>query len=417
MRENARPTHSASGFDVLAIISLLANMHIKNFTAILKVAEICNIDCDYCYYYNIGDESWREYPPYMDDETMQLIIRRLRELAQTHKVDVFRLVLHGGEPMMAKVDRLTSFVTRAREQLAELATVQFAIQTNGTILSPEWLSFFETNRITVGVSIDGPAEAHDQHRRTKQGKPTHKAVETFLSTCGSLAEKKRLHRLGTITVIDRALDVPRTVAYLQCQPGLSGMSFVMPDNEVNNILFNRATAVEYASTLIDIYNANVLERRIRNKEVLKFMSKLQPGNDEPKGVEGEIEYVGVTIQSNALMKVNEELIATGSWRKSFPSADLRITAVVSYLQSSAFSEYLRYTDRLPSKCEGCKWANVCRGGSMQERRNPTNGFNERSVFCESYQQLYDYMFADLVRHGYPEEKLRERLLLQSATVA
>jgi len=392
-------------------------MHFKNFTAILKVSEVCNIDCDYCYYYNIGDDSWREYPAYMDDESMQLIISRLRELAQTHKVDVFRLVLHGGEPMMAKVDRLTRFVTSAREQLRELATVQFAIQTNGAIMSPEWLSFFEEHRITVGVSIDGPAEAHDQHRRTKQGKPTHELVEGFLSTCGSLAEQKKLHRLGTITVIDRSLDVPGTVKYLQGQPGLSGMSFIMPDNEVNNILFNRSTAAEYASVLIDIYNANVLERRIRSKEVLKFMSKLQPGNDEPAGVEGEIEYIGVTIQSNALMKVNEELIATGSWRKNFPSADLRTTTVESYLQSPAFEEYLGYTERLPSKCEGCKWAKVCRGGSMQERRNPNNGFNERSVFCESYQQLYDYMYADLVRHGYPEEKLRERLFSDAATVA
>ena len=163
-------------------------MHIKNFTAILKVSEVCNIDCDYCYYYNIGDDSWREYPAYMDDESMQLIIQRLRELALAHKVDVFRLVLHGGEPMMSKVERLARFVATAREQLSELATVQFAIQTNGTIISPEWLSFFETNRITVGVSIDGPAEAHDEHRRTKQGKPTHELVESFLSErrCTSL---------------------------------------------------------------------------------------------------------------------------------------------------------------------------------------------------------------------------------------
>lgn len=51
------------------------------------------------------------------------------------------------------------------EATAELGyTVTNAIQTNGTRLTPEWLSFLKRNKWGVGVSIDGPRELHDRHR-------------------------------------------------------------------------------------------------------------------------------------------------------------------------------------------------------------------------------------------------------------
>ncbi|WDM67685.1 hypothetical protein K6978_19950 [Xanthomonas cucurbitae] len=82
-------------------------------TVLLKVASRCNIDCTYCYVYNMGDEGWRGMPALMSDATVDALCQRLSELAlaQARK---FAIVLHGGEPMMMGPRRLKKLLTALR---------------------------------------------------------------------------------------------------------------------------------------------------------------------------------------------------------------------------------------------------------------------------------------------------------------
>ena len=72
--------------------------------------------------------------------------------------------------------RPLSFYKRAMELQRKYAngrTIDNCIQTNGTLLTDEWVPVFQrkTNWL-VGVSIDGPQEFHDEYRKNKQGKPS-----------------------------------------------------------------------------------------------------------------------------------------------------------------------------------------------------------------------------------------------------
>jgi uncharacterized protein len=55
-------------------------------------------------------------------------------------------------------------------------SVQYTIQTNGTLLDAEWCAFFREHRVLVGLSIDGPREQHDAYRVDKGGHPTFDKV-------------------------------------------------------------------------------------------------------------------------------------------------------------------------------------------------------------------------------------------------
>lgn len=381
---------------------------VRHFAAILKVAEVCNIDCDYCYYYNLGDESWKQYPAYMPEDIYDTICDRFEELLSTHDVGNLQLVFHGGEPMMAHRERLEQFIKQATVRLGSKTKLSFSIQTNGTILSEEWIKFFSQTGVQVGVSIDGPAEYHDVHRKTKQKRPTFKLVEEFLNRCRAAADASEMERVGTITVIDPKRDLRRIVRYLQEQFDLKSMSFLLPDSAVSDILFDDDMADRYGELLIALYEESACDPRIRSREILKFLSRVKVDATIDGSTDDHL-HIGVTIQSNGHMKVNEELIPTGTWRKNFPYIDLKQETIASFINHPRFQAYLSASATVPAKCRACRWAEVCRGGSLQERKRPKDDFNERSVFCRSYIQLYEHMYADLKKYGFPAALLDQRL--------
>jgi uncharacterized protein len=44
---------------------------------IVKIASRCNINCDYCYEYNLGDENWRSQPVRMAQATLNTLAARI----------------------------------------------------------------------------------------------------------------------------------------------------------------------------------------------------------------------------------------------------------------------------------------------------------------------------------------------------
>ena len=66
---------------------------------------------------------------------------------------------HGGEPLL----RPMSFYRRALELQRRYARgrhVDNCLQTNGTLLTDEWCSFFRDEGFLIGISIDGPRRLH-----------------------------------------------------------------------------------------------------------------------------------------------------------------------------------------------------------------------------------------------------------------
>src|SRR5689334_7773466 len=109
-------------------------------TFLCKVASRCNLDCDYCYMYHHVDQSWRDRPRFMSDETVTALARNLADYASETKIGEITVLLHGGEPLLAGEKRIVRFCQNLRDALEpQSTTVVFAMQTNGVLLSPRWL--------------------------------------------------------------------------------------------------------------------------------------------------------------------------------------------------------------------------------------------------------------------------------------
>ncbi len=131
---------------------------------ILKMTTACNLNCSYC---SEGDQPSRRMP----EEIFFKLVNELPPLLDRLPTRDAEFLFHGGEPLLYGRENLTRLIEYAREHLSEYH-IKFLMQTNGTLVDDDWIEFFKTNEIGVGVSLDGYPEIHDQFRRTKDDRPT-----------------------------------------------------------------------------------------------------------------------------------------------------------------------------------------------------------------------------------------------------
>lgn len=133
---------------------------------------ICNLDCTYCFF--LSKEQL--YPGdrfRMSDDLMRTWIT---QVIDGHRTPEITIALQGGEPTLMGLDFMRRVVAHARSVAGPGRTVEFTLQTNGTLLDDEWCAFLAAEQVLVGLSLDGPPAVHDAYRVDKQGRPTYERV-------------------------------------------------------------------------------------------------------------------------------------------------------------------------------------------------------------------------------------------------
>ena len=114
-----------------------------------SVGAACNLRCRYCYYLEKKD-LYHSPLQLMSNETLELFVKEYIQAQTTPEV---LFIWHGGEPLLRPI----SFYERVLElqrRYADGRRIDNCIQTNGTLVNPEWCQFFKRNNFLVGVSID-----------------------------------------------------------------------------------------------------------------------------------------------------------------------------------------------------------------------------------------------------------------------
>jgi uncharacterized protein len=147
---------------------------------VVKIHSRCDLSCDYCYMYEMADQSWRDQPRRMSPEVAEHAASRIGEHARTHRTPSVELILHGGEPLLAGRELITRLVRATREAAGSGVRVNSRVQTNAVGLNDSYLRVFRELGVQVGISLDGSADAHDRHRRFPSGRGSYAAVSAGL---------------------------------------------------------------------------------------------------------------------------------------------------------------------------------------------------------------------------------------------
>ena len=112
----------------------------------------CNLDCSYCFF--LSKEML--YPGSRFRMADELLEQYIRQLIEAHQAPHVSIAWQGGEPTLMGVDffrRATEYVEKHRRPGM---TIEYTIQTNGTLIDDEFAAFFKQHDYLVGISIDGP---------------------------------------------------------------------------------------------------------------------------------------------------------------------------------------------------------------------------------------------------------------------
>ena len=137
------------------------------------VGAACNLGCSYCYYSEQPSGGKGNTMPLMPDDLLERYI--IQHIESTAESTVF-FSWHGGEPLLAGLDFYRKVIEIQKKHLPPDRQLINGIQTNGTLIDEDWCRFLAGERFLVGISIDGPPQLHNIHRKTRAGDDSFERV-------------------------------------------------------------------------------------------------------------------------------------------------------------------------------------------------------------------------------------------------
>jgi uncharacterized protein len=352
---------------------------------VLKVHQRCNLACTYCYVYESPDQTWRRRPRVMSDEIWRATAGRISEHAAAHGLKEIRVVLHGGEPLLAGPANLRRHVSDLRRTLPPGCEASVTMQTNGVGLTDKALTELAIENIMVGVSVDGTAADHDRHRVFRNGRGSHDATVRALQ---NLKIKSHLYA-GILCTIDPATDPMDTWhALLSHRP--PAIDLLLPHTN-----WAQPPSHPVAPWLIRVFDEWYAQRP-RTTRVRLFedvMSLLLGGSSGS-------EQVGLSPVVVAVVESDGDIEQVDALKSAYPEA----SGTGRNVLTDAFDAVLDHpgvvarqigVEALADGCRSCPVHRVCGGGHYAHRYRPGDGFRNPTVYCADMNRLIRHVSARL----------------------
>jgi uncharacterized protein len=358
---------------------------------IVKIHSRCDLACDYCYMYEMADQSWRDRPRRMSIETAEQTAARIGEHARDHGIADLTLILHGGEPLLAGQELIWHLATATRKRSGPDVRVSVHIQTNAVGLTESYLRLFAELGIRIGVSLDGAADAHNRHRRFASGRGSHTAVMAGLARL--LQDEFRQLFSGLLCTIDPRSDPVETYeALLAFHP--PRVDFLLPHGTWDAPPPGRTpdpADTPYADWLIRVferwYTSPETDVRLFSEIMRLLLGGISSG--EAVGLAPArmvvVETDGWIEQTDNMKAAYHGAATTGLHVSRDPFDAALLLPGVAAQQIGARG--------LAATCRACPVHRVCGGGIYTHRYRSGSGFANPSVYCPDLIRLIAHIRA------------------------
>ena len=350
---------------------------------IIKIASGCNLNCSYCYVYNLADQSWRSKPPTMSEEIFSLTINAIERYARSTGSKRISILFHGGEPCLVGVARFRRMCDEIKRRGEGSLGIDLSIQTNATLIDREWADAFLEHQVDVGISLDGPRDVNDKARVDHKRRGSYDRIVDGIRLVMDAGVPT-----GILCVIPLG-ENPLSVHHHFLSLGIRAITYLLPHYTHDNIAAVRARfgQTPCADFLIPIFDEWSLDPSLKvcvhdlkniAHIILGAPSFIDTYGGEP-GAYVTVETDGTVEGLDSLRACAQGLSVTGSTVRDLEFGLAAEPASASLMRS------------LPSACRPCEEAKTCAGGYFPHRYSRQNAFDNPSVWCADILKLFRHV--------------------------
>ena len=360
---------------------------------VLKVHSRCDLACDHCYVYEHADQSWAGRPMVIPPETVDKAGERIAEHARDNGLSGVRVILHGGEPLLAGLPRLAEIARGLRRAIEPFCDLDLRIHTNGVRLNAEFCELFLAERVKVGISLDGDRSANDLHRRYANGNSSYDQV---LRAVGLLRQPRyREIYAGILATIDVRSD-PAAVYHALAALNPPNLDFLLPHGTWDRPPpgAGRPDLTRYADWLGVVFDEWTAGSRRVPVRIFESIIETTLGGaslTESLGLEPSdvlvIETDGAIEQADSIKVAYDGAPATG--------LDIFRDALSVAAAHPGIRARQRGIAGLNGVCRQCPVVTSCGGGLYAHRFRAGSGFDNPSVYCADLEKIITHVRARL----------------------
>jgi uncharacterized protein len=351
----------------------------------------------------------------MRDDTLETYIRQQLESQGPEAT----IAWQGGEPTLMGLDFFRRSIELTRRYQQPGQSVQFTIQTNGTLIDEEWCEFLREHRFLVGLSIDGTRDMHDVYRVDKRGKPTFDKVVR----AARLMQQHEVDFNVLCTVHAMNADHPLEVyRYFRDELGARYIQFIPIVERVNSdgkTLIQEGNTVTERSVSSEAWGAflnTIFDEWVRRDVGTVFVQMFDAALASWVGAPQSMCVFSETCGGAVALEHNGDLYSCDHYVE--PKyllgniADTPLGELIGSPQQRAFGNAKR--DMLPRYCRECPVRFACHGECPKNRFIQTpDGEPGLNCLCAGYKAFFTHidrpmrMMADLLRGGrYADEVMK-----------
>lgn len=313
---------------------------------------------------------------------MQAFLDRLNAHIQTYQLTSFELSLHGGEPLLFGkrkfIELLSGLHNIAQKRHCHLL---YAVTTNGVLIDDEWAHIFKYYQVQVCISIDGPAEIHDQYRVDLRGRGTYDRTIAGIETL-------RRHNIEpTIISVCDPTSSPAPLLHTL----VDALQFKTID-----VLIRDADHTEeaqpianYYIALIDLWLDHYLQKDVTVRIIEGMISGLL-------GKKSATQSIGTTSVDTVVLNPDGTLEPLDVLRQSGhaltkTNLNIQTDSLQSIVKHPLWQHVFQASTSLCAQCNACDLKQACGGGDLTQRYDPQNGYDNPSVYCADYKLIFAHL--------------------------
>lgn len=379
-----------------------------SFEVVFKIQETCNINCSYCYMYNLGNEAFKQMPTQQATrETWLGVAAFIVHEFTTREPKYARVVLHGGEPMLIKPAVARAHLEALWAQLSsvlnpdQLKRIQFSVQTNAMLVNEGWIELIRDWTIVVGVSLDGPRHINDKARLDKRGRGTFDRVVAGYRKMLDAGIRKDAG-LGALCVIDPEADGAEVYRFLVDRMSFKGFNFLLPFMTWETYDAEKVRGVgRFLVAAFEEWRKDAAAGRIHDVRIFReaMVALVRPLSREPSETL-TIKHDVVVVECDGTIMTEESLRPT--FTGTFSTLNIASTRLKDILSAPQFKQVERDTHSIAQECQSCALLRSCRSGQSLGRVGMRYGASgdavRKSVYCEAFVDLFVSVAAFLQDH-------------------